>query len=72
MRANEKEREELKASRQTLLMNQKSLHSEQKVPYNVLSWGFYSQTPLQNTKITNQTLLQKGANQEEIQKMTKK
>ena len=39
--------------------------------YNVLSGGFYSQTPLQITKITNQTLLQEGTNWEEIQNLIK-
>ena len=52
MRENEKRRELLKASRQTFIINKKSL------PYSVLSVGFYSQSPIQITKITKQTLLQ--------------
>ena len=64
MRENEKNGKMLKASLQKFVQSEKSL-------YNVLSWGFYSQTPLQITKITNQTLLQKGTNWEEIQKVTK-
>ena len=64
MRENEKKWEELKASLQKFAI-------KSKVSYNILSLGFYSQTPIKNTKITNQTLLQKGTNQEEIQKVTK-
>ena len=54
MRENEKEQEELKASRlKTLLMSKRS-------PYSVLSRAFIAEPPLQITKITKQTLLQWG------------
>ena len=61
MRENEKEWEELKASRPKSLINEED-------PVTMLVWGFYSQTPLTNyQKLQIQTLFQ-----EESRKKTKK
>ena len=53
MRESEKRRELLKASRLTVI-------NDPKVSLQCLLWGFYSQIPIQITKITKQTLLQWG------------
>ena len=65
MRENEKEQEELKASRpkKTLLMK--------KMIYSVLYGCFYSQPLIQNTKKTKSKSYYRGTKREEIKRRSK-
>ena len=63
MRETGKEREEMKAS-----SPKRNFINKEDGLLTVLVCGFYSQTPLQITKITKQTILQWG----QIRKKTKK
>ena len=71
MRENEKEREELKASRQTLLVP-KEKSPKTKTAYNVSCGGFYSQTPITNYQNNKTNTITMGENREYNQKVIKK
>ena len=66
MRENEKEREELKASRPKTLLIKKS------ILITVLVWGFIAKPPLQNTKKTKSKSYYKGQIGKKQKKCNKK
>ena len=73
MRENEKEREELKASRRKTFINeQKVSFPKTKTAYNVSCGGFYSQPLIQNTKKTKSKSYYRGKKREESKKGDKK